>query len=530
MNIQNVSVTNRGTKLNSMVSGNITDEFFNRAEALIDHVIPDWDYKISAAPNTHYVLGLSGGVDSSALAAVMLIKHPEIPFKLLFCDTGDEPENVGEIITLFSQKFGADVTVATPPKSLYESIDNNGYLPSGKQRWCTASLKIKPWEDYMATLFKSDEETAVNFSGLRYDERDRKGILGVARVTSEHPFIDQKVERAAVVRLAAGLGVLSSIYFQGKSRSGCLTCFFQSKAETCSLYNWHPKSFMKAMKVEKLSPEILAKLDDSKHPIMAGGWYAGYPFSNMIIKGKYDTVYTDSILGGTERTDKEGFNWDYLTLDKPTNKNRKKKVSEQQIDMIGFNDLNKDEQDKSKDNSINLYVAVEHVSHPMMIAHCGVYEQRIITYSTTQSGLSRSINGYFYHRTMVSDGYYGSKERYKEQSNITVLCIKFSRGIIPEVDYDDGSYTWKPDISYAETAHTLRAISRIANYEYQKQQTILTNDIAAKEYVQKIDEMGINIGKLIGVGHFTPIQRDEELRDFSYDEDVKTVRCVACSL
>lgn len=521
-----------GTKLYDVIAGIPSDAFLKAAESCIDRCIPEWNYKLKPETNKHYVLGLSGGVDSSALAAVMLIKHRDVPFKLLFCDTGDEPDNVGDIITHFSQHFGANVTVAKPSKDLYEAIDENGFLPSGRQRWCTGRLKIQPWEDFMKTLWNNDDETAINFSGLRYDERDRKGILGVERVESEHPFIDQKVERAAVVKLAAELGVLSNVYFHGKSRSGCKTCFFQSKAESCSLYHWNPKAFKKAMSVEKLSDAILKQLDDSQHPIQPNGWYTGYPFSSMILKGKYSTVYTTGIFGDKERVDKDGFNWDFINKTPNKPKTKIKKVADGQTSL--FDTLDTSEEDElslvEEEQYKILYVAVEHVINPLMSSHCGVYEQRIISYSTTQSGLSKTVNGYFYHRSMIADGWYNTKENYNEQSHITVLCIKFPKELIPTVDYNDGSYTWKSDISYAEIGHTLRAISRIANYEYEKQQSLLSGLPKESEYVKMVDNSGIDLGEIIGIGHFTPKQNEDELREFSYDEDAKTVRCIACSL
>ncbi|ODM55871.1 hypothetical protein BC455_23360 [Vibrio harveyi] len=116
------------------------EEFLKLAENLIDEIMPDWDFKMDVEPHKHYFLGVSGGADSSVLALVLAVKNPSLPFEAIFSDSGNEPDDVYEILDILSSRLNMKVTVAKPEKSLFEMIATNGYLPSARQRWCTAAF------------------------------------------------------------------------------------------------------------------------------------------------------------------------------------------------------------------------------------------------------------------------------------------------------------------------------------------------------------------------------------------------------
>lgn len=507
-------------------------EFLALAEKAIDQFIPSWNYQIESKPGVTHFIGVSGGVDSSALVCALLVKHPNIDWHLFFADTGNEPSDVEQIIRVFAEEMGATVTIGKPEKSLFECIEDNGFLPSVKARWCTAVLKIKVWEEFISSLLADPEHRCINYAGVRYDERDRAGMLGIERVESAHPFVDQKVEREAVVKIAAALGVLGGTYYRGKSRSGCMNCFFQTKQELISLAVWDKKQFEKGASVEKLNTEILQLLDDSNHPIKALGYYSGYPISQLVINGKR-SLNIESFFGES-RMDKDGVNWDYLTGSLKT-KRKVAKVDSKQQSM--FEEVLAEE--SYSDKEITLYVAIEHLIHPLMHGNLGVYSQLPITFSTSVSGLTRSVNGYMYHRRTIADGFYVSELHYESQSHITVLCLRFPRTVLPKVDYNQpGVYTWSSDISYNEIAHTMRAIQRLGHFAYCKQMIEISHTHfidgrtlnECRKYIDLVESTNVEIGELIGIGHFKPKEKMVDLRDDSYDESPKTVRCIACSL
>ncbi|USD58568.1 phosphoadenosine phosphosulfate reductase family protein [Vibrio sp. SCSIO 43155] len=554
------------------------EEFLKLAENLIDEIMPDWDFKMDVEPHKHYFLGVSGGADSSVLALVLAVKNPSLPFEAIFSDSGNEPEDVYEILDILSSRLNMKVTVAKPEKSLFEMIATNGYLPSARQRWCTAMIKIRTFEDYLSGALENPETICVNAAGLRYDERDRKGLLGIDRVESVHPFIDQKITREQVMRLGAELGVLSVAYFRGKSRSGCLNCFFQSRQELISLATWDRKHFELGKSVEKLSQNIIETYDDSEHPLQPSLFYSRFPLPKLITEGKESFTVHD-LLGGNSRFDDFGVNWDYVGNSLVKKKKKVvKPVCDDQLsifDLTKLSESSKCENDEAKpdvepalnvnellslfgdsvkpkfwertesvpDEFVDIYVAVEVLISPYSMGHgfnnYGGYSHKVITYSTSQGGLSRAVKGYFYHRQCVADAYFSGVDGYDATSHVVCIQMRFPKRLLPDVNYDEeGVYTWSQGVSYLEIDFTLRAITRLGEYLYLKQlieysdkHGYRTMEVKqARKDVQRIEDLDVELGELIAIGHFRTNFNNEELREDSYDEDARTVRCIACSL
>ncbi|WP_210467392.1 phosphoadenosine phosphosulfate reductase family protein [Vibrio crassostreae] len=547
----------------------IDRDFVEKARQVILHYMPNWNYDLKLDPNKHYFVGLSGGADSSALGLVMAIMHPEANWVGVACDTGNEPDDFIRIVELLCTKLGMKVIIAKPEKDLFQQIKENGYLPSSLQRWCTKKLKIDTFNDYLADVLSNPDSIAVNAAGVRYDERDRAGLLGIDRVESIHPFVDQKIVRQQVMKVAAEMDVLSATYMRGKSRSGCLNCFFQSKQELISLGIWDRKHFELGSSVEKLSPTINELLDDSEHPLKVDMYYDRFPMPSMLAKGK-GTLYSEDLFGDKSRTDDFGVNWDYLTkaLRKPKRICRKKSHEDQLsvFDMLEINTQDAEslnipthensvaklpkfwerkhyvDDEVNSNNYIDLYVAVEVMVHPLTMwsRMYGGYSHQIITYSTTQGGLTRSVRGYMYHRQMVGDAYFYDVEQYDDQSHIICLQLRFPKELLPKPDYDeDGVYTWSSGVSYKEIDFTLRAIHRLCNHLYNKQliewaesEGQRTREVSlAKANVAKVESLNLELGELVSLGHFRTNFNDQDtLRDDSYDENLKTSRCIVCSL
>ncbi|MGR5296942.1 hypothetical protein ACPV5U_19225 [Vibrio mediterranei] len=520
------------TKFRKLENPTVDLAFKNSLESMIDEFMPDWSYDLQYDKNCHYNIGMSGGADSTALGLVLLIKHPDIPWKLLACDTGNEPAEFHSILDIFAYKLGADVTIAYPEMTLFQKIDTNGYLPSGRSRWCTAYAKVTPWQDYIADVLDDPNMRCVNAAGLRYDERDRLGIIGIERVDSIHPFVSEKVERRAVMRLASEAGALSATYYRQKSRSGCLNCFFQSKQELIALSIWDPKQFAEGARVEKLSSEILQQLDDSKHPVPDLGFYSAYPLSDIVMNGK-SSLEVFNVFGEQARTDDTGVNWDY----QPRLNKRKRTVTAKSDEQDLFSDsFDQLEQEEVESEHLDLYVAVETLVHPLYRGNFGVYSQLPISWSTTVSGLSRSTSGYLYHRAMAADGFFDSLDRYDEHSHVTIYCLRFPRSIMPRVNYDlDGVYTWKQGSSYREVLFQRSAINRLCHYLASKQVIEHADRFdsmvvkQSKDYIANVEKSGTLLGELVGIGHFKP-KPMIDARDDSYDENVSTLVCPLCSL
>lgn len=525
---------------------------------LVDKYMPTWDYKIPELTNSKvkYLIGLSGGVDSAALTAALLAKHPELYGRvtLLFSDTGNEPDGCYEILDLIEEYFGIHV-IRLDDISLFGSLDDNGgYLPSPRSRWCTGKLKIEPWNKYIKEhLLTDDEVHVVGFSGVRWDERDRMGVTGLDHVTSYFPFVDQKIERPAVCSFASDLNLMSSAYMQGVSRSGCKVCLFKSKQELISLKIWDRKSFAEGQSKEKVATHILERLSQDKNMnLKPSGFYTPYPFSSLVIAGKES--FTGATLFGDERFDEEGkVTWDYRETCKKVKRNKKSVSASQDQLLFELNDkytsnlnngviicdsINDDESIITEEECI-LYVGVENYKHSSLSSFSnddlnGVWQQRLITYSRTLGGLSRALSGYHYHRQMASRSYFHDENDYNNQSHITVIAFKFPKGVIPKIEYKNDSYTWSSGRSYAELDYIVRCIDRASELLVSKQvvlkkkQHIITEQ--AEKFIKTWESDGSpDLGIVTGIGHFRPKPITDSQFD-SYEENILTVRCPICSI
>ncbi len=528
------------------------------ANEVIDKFISDWDYELPDYddPDVHYLIGISGGVDSSALAAALAAKHQEAikegRMTFLFTDTGNEPGSCYTILDRLEELFGITV-IRLDDENLSDAIDENGgFLPSARSRWCTHRMKIQPWERFLKKEFLEKGMRVVGFSGVRWDERERAGVFGVEGVTSAFPFVDQRVERAAVCSIATELNLMNNAYIHGRSRSGCEWCFFMSKQELISLNVWNPKSFREGMAKEKIAEHILERYNSDK-PMRtpANGFYTSYPHSSLIYNGKHTFLQTD-IFGNQERTDVVGkVSWDYRHTDAAKKKAKSKKSShEDQLDIFASLDVveqsdegvdegkDKPETSHITEEEITLYVGVESYKndHLSMFGggNNGVWQQRLITYSRTLGGLSRSLSGYHYHRQLAARGYFRDEDDYNNQSHITVIAIKFPSGVIPKVEYGKDSYSWASGRSWAEVSYVVRAIERACEYHVQYE-VISTGKKGriredAEYFMSRYEQDGCpDLGSIVAMGHFQPKPIEESVYD-SYDEDVSTVRCAICSI
>lgn len=206
--------------------------------------MPDTD-----TPNTAHVLGISGGKDSAALAVYMRDRIPDMHY--FFCDTGEELEETYEYLTLLETYLSKPIARLNPdrPFAHYLKIKDN-YLPSPRMRWCTAQLKLKPFEDWVEREFAG--QTVKSYVAIRADE-DRDGYISHRQnIEPVYPFKDDGLNKDDMYRILdeAGLGLPK--YYEWRTRSGCYFCFFQRKAEWVGLKERHPDLYEKAKAYEKI--------------------------------------------------------------------------------------------------------------------------------------------------------------------------------------------------------------------------------------------------------------------------------------
>jgi 3'-phosphoadenosine 5'-phosphosulfate sulfotransferase (PAPS reductase)/FAD synthetase len=195
-----------------------------------------------------HVLGISGGKDSAALAVYMRDRIPDMHY--YFCDTGEELTETYEYLATLETFLGKTITRLNPdrPFSHYLKIYNN-YLPSPRMRWCTAMLKLKPFEDWLETKFAGCR--VKSYVAIRADE-DRDGYIShKQQIETVYPFKDDGIGKDDVFRILDEAGTGLPKYYEWRTRSGCYFCFFQRKAEWAGLKERHPELYEKAKTYEK---------------------------------------------------------------------------------------------------------------------------------------------------------------------------------------------------------------------------------------------------------------------------------------
>ncbi len=207
-----------------------------------------------------HILALSGGKDSAALA-VYLTREKEIPnLEYVFCDTRHELLETYEYLFRLESKLDIKINRIKSDRTFEDwLLYKYNYLPSQDSRWCTAELKIKPYEKYIGN------DLAYSYIGLRADE-DREGYFSnKSNIKPRYPFIIDGLEYSDIEYLLKSSGLGFPEYYKWRSRSGCSFCFFQQKIEWLNLYKYHKDLFLKAMSFEKTdntTGEVFTWCDD----------------------------------------------------------------------------------------------------------------------------------------------------------------------------------------------------------------------------------------------------------------------------
>jgi hypothetical protein len=194
-----------------------------------------------------YLLGLSGGKDSAALALYMQDKYPEIHDKIeyFFSDTGAELKECYEYLQRLEAYLGKEIVRLSSERNFeHWMLMNNTLLPSPQIRWCTKYMKIKPFEKFVG------QDTVVSYVGIRADE-NRQGYLSQKpNIKTVFPFIEDGLVREDIFQiLEDSIGIPE--YYEWRSRSGCFFCFFQRQDEWLGLSERHPELYEEAKKIEQ---------------------------------------------------------------------------------------------------------------------------------------------------------------------------------------------------------------------------------------------------------------------------------------
>lgn len=199
-----------------------------------------------------YVLGISGGKDSAALAVYMRDNYPELDIDYFFTDTGKELPEVYSFLSKLEGYLGKPILRINPDRDFdFWLMQHNNFLPSAQARWCTICMKLKPFEAWVGK-FLNDGYTVYSYVAIRSDEEYREGYQSRhENLKVKMPFRENGIDKKGVIDILEYSGLGLPDYYKWRSRSGCTFCFFQRKIEWVRLMEKHPDAFEEAKSYEK---------------------------------------------------------------------------------------------------------------------------------------------------------------------------------------------------------------------------------------------------------------------------------------
>ena len=193
-----------------------------------------------------HICGISGGRDSTACALHLRNTRPELDIEYYFSDTGAERPGTYETIDKLEDVLGKPIVRLKAERDMFEKlVQNGGMMPNHHRRWCTAELKIKPFEKYVGS------DLCTQYVGIRADERKRVNTARYPKnIAVEYPLIDDGINLEGVKRILSDNNVEMPEFYKHFSRSGCFMCFYQRTIEWVKLSEHYPELFQRAVDLE----------------------------------------------------------------------------------------------------------------------------------------------------------------------------------------------------------------------------------------------------------------------------------------
>lgn len=419
-------------------------------------------YKLPGEQETDvYVLPVSGGADSSALAILMHKMFPEVVFKMIFTDTGAEEPEIYTTLDELENFLGRPIERLTNGDSLWSLIDQwGGFLPSPQARWCTNSLKREPFEKWIKQFVGAQKHM---FVGIRADEQDRLSFT-LDGVGTEMPLLDMGVMREDVFDvLTRTIGIPR--YYQRRTRSGCSVCPFQRRSEIVGLLQEKPVEFRRGAEYEKLADVDLQR---------------------------------QAVAPSLSQETGIALNWMSLPLPMP----------DQQV--LGRQSI----KGASIFGDQGIWLGAEVFEDGMPGLDSFIFHQRVVTYSTTLAGLKKQLQARYAHLLRTSEVYQMTPDEVRRQAKFAAFFVEAPAEILDIAGPGEGSYTWHAGSSYKQLEHIISWGTRILHAnaldaEAKKQETahLLSWQWESSEESRKgLERIRKETGRLVSSGWYKPTE------------------------
>ncbi len=220
------------------------------------------------------------GKDSLATALFQMAKDPSLPYEFMFNPTGAELPEVYEWLEKVENYLGKPIIRVGRDLKNIINVENNGFLPSHRNRFCTRQSKIEPMESFIG------KSPCFVYYGIRSDEnREGYNNQGKPNIIPVYPLVAAGIGIEMVYAIVNKAGLkpptffwediynevckrlgrdlklelpewLIDMLFCWRTRANCFFCYNQRKIEWCGLYVFHPNLFWEAEAMEHNGSEF----------------------------------------------------------------------------------------------------------------------------------------------------------------------------------------------------------------------------------------------------------------------------------
>jgi phosphoadenosine phosphosulfate reductase len=187
----------------------------------------------------------SGGKDS--LATLNLVAQSDVPYEIIFADTGLEYPETLENVELIAKTYGRKVLIDDNETwNFWDRFEQFG-PPTRNTRWCCKSAKLAPVNSILEKNFPEAERVLTYLGKRRYESLGRSQEPRV----SQNPWIPKQISASPInnwtafevylyIKAHSLTELLNPLYRQGFIRIGCWVCPASSLADFSIMEETHP--------------------------------------------------------------------------------------------------------------------------------------------------------------------------------------------------------------------------------------------------------------------------------------------------
>lgn len=215
----------------------------------------------SFAPDKPIIWSFGGGVQSAAIAVLVVSGRLPVPDRVVMADTGREAtetwEYLNEVINPYLAQIDRQVEIAPHSLATVDLYSGNGdvlipaYTESGALRgFCSNEWKKRVVERWMRAEGYGPKKPVRVWLGISTNEADRMKDSGVAWVENWYPLImDLRLDRQECIWNVEKAGLPTP------PRSACWMCPYRSNPEWERLKSQYPEDFAKAVDLDEAMRE-----------------------------------------------------------------------------------------------------------------------------------------------------------------------------------------------------------------------------------------------------------------------------------